>query len=201
MKTFAAATIIALASVASAQLDNLPSCALTCFLEPLQNDGCSSLSDFACHCEQADTLIASVQPCVQGACSAEDQATVISGVEEICAGAGVPVTLPDPNASSAPGSATPTPEPSSEAPSATPTPTPEPTEDVSSAVSSAVASASSAVESIASSIASVLPTITGGNATGSATPSPTISEFTGAAAQATKAVGVIGAAALAMLAL
>merc|ERR1712063_30495 len=78
MKSFTIASFVALAAVASAQLDNIPECALTCFVGPLTSDGCESLTDFECHCKKGDTLLASVQPCVEGACSADDQAAAIS---------------------------------------------------------------------------------------------------------------------------
>ncbi|KAF1994079.1 hypothetical protein P154DRAFT_383152, partial [Amniculicola lignicola CBS 123094] len=93
MKYFAA-TVLALASVATAQLENIPSCALACFLGPLGSDGCKDLTDFACHCKKAESLFAAVIPCAQKACSASDQAATIAAVEETCAGAGVPIEVP-----------------------------------------------------------------------------------------------------------
>merc|ERR1712137_940477 len=98
MKSFTIASFDALAAVASAQLDNIPECALTCFVGPLTSDGCESLADFECHCKKGDTLLASVQPCVEGACSADDQAAAISAVESTCKAAGVPITIPDSSA-------------------------------------------------------------------------------------------------------
>ncbi|EUC45555.1 hypothetical protein COCMIDRAFT_95299 [Bipolaris oryzae ATCC 44560] len=105
MKTFTIASIVALASVASAQLDNIPQCALSCFVGPLTSDGCANLTDFACHCKKGDTLLAQVQPCVQKGCEAADQAKAIAAVESTCQAAGVPITIPDtgaPAQSSAP---------------------------------------------------------------------------------------------------
>ncbi|KAF1955609.1 hypothetical protein CC80DRAFT_505481 [Byssothecium circinans] len=96
MKTFVAAALISLASVATAQLDNLPWCALSCFLTPLSTDGCAMLDDFACHCQKSESLFAAVVPCVQEACSVEDQATAIEAVESTCAAAGVTITVPNP---------------------------------------------------------------------------------------------------------
>ncbi|KAF1840908.1 CFEM-domain-containing protein [Cucurbitaria berberidis CBS 394.84] len=204
MKTFTIAAIVALASVATAQLDNIPSCALNCFIGPLTGDGCSALTDFACHCKKGAALLAQVQPCVKGACNAADQASTISAVESTCKDAGAPIVIPDASA----------------APSATPTPTPTPSAVLSSAASaassavasvkssasaaasSAALSASSAVASVHSSLASKVSSAVAthsGNATVSAT--PTNSQFTGGASQATKAAGLLGAAALAMLAL
>ncbi|XP_014553106.1 hypothetical protein COCVIDRAFT_108587 [Bipolaris victoriae FI3] len=117
MKTFTIASIVALASVASAQLDNIPQCALSCFIGPLTSDGCANLTDFACHCKKGDTLLAQVQPCVQKGCEAADQAKAIAAVESTCQAAGVPITIPDtgaPAQSSAPAA--------SASPSAAPAP-------------------------------------------------------------------------------
>ncbi|KAH7095400.1 hypothetical protein FB567DRAFT_29526 [Paraphoma chrysanthemicola] len=194
MKTFAIASIIALASVASAQLDSIPQCALSCFLGPLGSDGCSSLTDFKCHCEKGASLLSSVTPCVQGACSAADQATTISGVQKICQDAGAPISIPNPSGAASSAAASASQAASSAAASA------------SAAVSSAAGAASSAVASAVSSAASRASsaansaTSAAGSAVASASPTP--SQFTGAAVpQATQAVGLLGAAALAMLAL
>ncbi|KAH7085753.1 hypothetical protein BKA63DRAFT_26261 [Paraphoma chrysanthemicola] len=194
MKTFAIASIIALASVASAQLDSIPQCALSCFLGPLSSDGCSSLTDFKCHCEKGASLLASVQPCVQGACSAADQATTIAAVQKTCQDAGAPINIPNPSGAASSAAASASQAASSAAASA------------SAAVSSAAGAASSAVASAVSSAASRASsaansaTSAAGSAVASASATP--SQFTGAAMpQATQAVGLLGAAALAMLAL
>ncbi|CAN9151434.1 hypothetical protein AG0111_0g10453 [Alternaria gaisen] len=202
MKTFTIATIVALASVGAAQLDNIPSCALNCFVGPLTSDGCSSLTDFACHCKKGAQLLSQVQPCVQGACGPSDQAAAISAVESTCSAAGAPISIPDasaPAASSAVASAT----------SAAASAASSMASSMASEASSVLSEASSAVASAASSMSSEMsmsesmsmtatPTGTGSM---SMTPSASMSEFTGGAAQATQAVGILGAAALAMFAL
>ncbi|KAJ4341842.1 hypothetical protein N0V87_001507 [Didymella glomerata] len=211
MKSFALTSIIALATVASAQLDNIPSCALNCFIGPLTSDGCSGLTDFACHCKQGAKLLSSVQPCVQGACKAEDQATTISAVESTCKQAGVPIEIP--NASSAVASATSAAASaassaggaaSSAVESATSAAASK-ASSAASAASSAASAASSAVESAASKVSSALASVTSaaGSAasSGAAAASSSVSQFTGGAAQATQAAGLLGAAALAILAL
>ncbi|EMD91522.1 hypothetical protein COCC4DRAFT_78894 [Bipolaris maydis ATCC 48331] len=199
MKTFTIASLAVLASVASAQLDNIPQCALSCFIGPLTSDGCANLTDFACHCKKGDTLLSQVQPCVQKACEAADQAKAIAAVESTCQAAGVPITIPDTSAPAASASASAAPAPSSAA----------------SAASSVASAASSLISSIATSgtpvpmptpistgTPSMTPSMTpSGTPSASGTPTSSVSEFTGAAAQATQAVGIIGAAALAMLAL
>jgi hypothetical protein len=102
--------ILALAAVAVAQtISDLPSCSLACVANGVTGVGCS-ITDFKCACGKADQLTPSVTPCVQKACSeAADQAKVISVLEGICAGAGVPITVPEPVASSsaAPASSVP----------------------------------------------------------------------------------------------
>lgn len=176
MKTSFAAIAVALASVASAQLADIPSCALQCFIDALSSDGCSSLTDFACHCKET-SLIPTVEPCVQKACSAADQAKVITAVEGTCASAGVPITISVP-ATSAAAAASSAPARYSSAP-----------------VSSAAASSEPA-SSVAGTGSLVTATPSHNGTVATATPS----QFTGAAAQATQAVGIVAAAALALAA-
>ena len=45
----------------------------SCLVGPLTTDGCSSLTDFACHCQKPG-LVAKVTPCLQKSCDAADQA-------------------------------------------------------------------------------------------------------------------------------
>ncbi|KAF1837263.1 CFEM-domain-containing protein [Decorospora gaudefroyi] len=207
MKSFTIASIVALASVATAQLDNIPSCALSCFLGPLSSDGCAELTDFACHCEQGATLLAQVQPCVEESCEAEDQAATISAVETTCEAAGVPITIPDDgdneeNDDQDDGDDTDDEDEAqttviatSEVVEMTSTMVSMVTSEVHSAASSAMSEVESEMDSM-----TMMPTTTpAGNDT--MEPTSTMPEFTGAAAQATQAVGILGAAALAMLAL
>lgn len=174
---------------------------LSCFIGPLTSDGCANLTDFACHCKKGDTLLAQVQPCVQKGCEAADQAKAIAAVESTCQAAGVPITIPDtgaPAQSSAPAA--------SASPSAAPAPS-----SAASAASSVASAASSVISSIVASgtpvpmptpISTGTPSMTpSGSPSASGAPTSSVSQFTGAAAQATQAVGIIGAAALAMLAL
>ncbi|KAJ4361260.1 hypothetical protein N0V95_002029 [Ascochyta clinopodiicola] len=202
MKTFAVASIVALAAVASAQLENIPTCALKCFITPLSTDGCSGLTDFACHCKKGTELLATVQPCVKEACEAADQATTISGVESTCAAAGVPIEIPDSSSAvSSPAASVTSAASSSAAASASSvlSQASSAVESAASSLSSAIASAISSAQSAASSHAAT--STAHSNGTASATPSASQSQFTGAAAQATQAAGLLGAAALALLAL
>jgi len=191
MKASFAALAIALASVASAQLDNIPSCALSCFVTVLTTDGCSGLTDFACHCKKTD-LIPKVTPCVQSSCSAADQAKVITAVEGTCAEAGVPLSL------SAPGGASSTPAPSSAAPSSAPvSSTPEASAPASASSAAYTTPASSAV---ATSLVGTSTIVSTPAANGTISTTATPSQFTGAAAQATQAAGLMAAGLLALAA-
>ncbi|EOA82020.1 hypothetical protein ACJQWK_05197 [Exserohilum turcicum] len=205
MKTFTIASIVALASVASAQLDNIPQCALTCFIGPLAGDGCKDISDFACHCKKGDQLLSQVQPCAQGACSAADQQKAIAAVEATCKSVGVPITIPGasaaPSGDNAPKSSIPAASAASSAsPSASASPSPSPSPSASPSGTSGGIMSIVTHSSMDSKVPSMTPTPT---TTPSRSPaaSSSASQFTGAAVQATHAAGIIGAAALAMLAL
>jgi len=216
MKTFHIASIVALASVGAAQLDNIPSCALNCFIGPLTGDGCSALTDFACHCKQGSALLGKVKPCVEKACPTSDQQATVAAVEKTCKDAGAPIVIDGPGSMAAPSAAPASAAPASAAPasaapaSAAPASAAPAAASAPAAVSPAAASAgygastpaASAASSVASVVSSAVATASkshSGNGTASATATP--SQFTGAAAQATGAVALIGAAALAMLAL
>ncbi|KAL3433520.1 hypothetical protein BDV09DRAFT_110077 [Aspergillus tetrazonus] len=94
MKLFVAATLLLRASIILAQdLPDLPSCSLQCFLSAMSNDGCPSLTDFACHCRQP-ALVSEVAPCVEQSCSKQDQSSVSNIVMTACSSAGVPISVP-----------------------------------------------------------------------------------------------------------
>lgn len=220
MKTFVPALLVALAGVASAQLADLPQCSvclpppqtlishtnmsqLQCFLTALGSDGCTELTDFKCHCEKSDALLASVTPCVQGACTADEQAEVIKGVENTCASAGVTINVPEPSATAAPESSSAAPESSAEASSS---------EEASSAEASSAPPASTeapgyssagptSTPAAASSSASAVPLPSANGTVPSSAPVPSTSEFPGAASRVGAAAGLVGAAALAVFAL
>ncbi|KAF2251426.1 hypothetical protein BU26DRAFT_563363 [Trematosphaeria pertusa] len=94
-------TLAAIAAFAAAQtITDLPSCSLQCVASGVTGVGCE-LTDFECSCKKADELTPKVTPCVQQACpDAADQQKVISTLEGICASAGFPITVPEPEASS-----------------------------------------------------------------------------------------------------
>ncbi|KAF2869722.1 hypothetical protein BDV95DRAFT_608562 [Massariosphaeria phaeospora] len=201
MKTFATTVILALTSVVVAQygLDTIPSCALSCFLTAIQGDGCPSATDFACHCKKADSLVAGVLPCVESGCSPEDQQAALSATSGICGNYGVQVPVPQPGPSSALAQTSAAPETSAPAETVPSTAASMSSEAaMSSMMSSVSAHMSSAHMSSAIGTGTPIPT---GNGTGPGSPTPTPSEFVGAAARATQAVGVIGAAAFALLVL
>lgn len=98
-----ALSLAAVLAIATAQsVTDIPSCALQCVANGVTGVGCE-LTDFKCSCGKADQLTPAVTPCVQQACSdVADQQKVVTTLEGICAAAGVPITVPEPGASSAP---------------------------------------------------------------------------------------------------
>ncbi|KAJ5983021.1 hypothetical protein N7481_005120 [Penicillium waksmanii] len=81
------------ASLANAQLPDVPACSLNCFVTALTTDGCSALTDFACHCQKT-SLVSSITPCVQKACPVSDQISVSNAVVAQCKSAGHPIVVP-----------------------------------------------------------------------------------------------------------
>ncbi|KAJ5813084.1 Extracellular membrane protein CFEM domain [Penicillium robsamsonii] len=81
------------AGLASAQLPDVPSCSLSCFLSALQSDGCSELLDFKCHCKKTE-LVSSITPCVEKACEYKDRISVSNAVVNQCSSAGEPISIP-----------------------------------------------------------------------------------------------------------
>lgn len=157
--TFAAIALVA--SIASAQLSAIPSCALTCLTNAIGSDGCSGLTDYKCHCSQP-SLVSDVTPCVKSACSQSDIDKTIAAVEKLCADAGAPITI---SQSAAASSAAPS---STEAASSAPAP----------AVSSPAVYSSAVVTSTVASTGGI--TYSSSNSTVSSAPIPT---FSGAAAR------------------
>ncbi|KAL4902991.1 hypothetical protein BDW74DRAFT_157241, partial [Aspergillus multicolor] len=94
MKLYIAVTLLFGTSLILAQgLPNVPTCSLQCFLSAMSSDGCTSLTDFACHCRQP-ALVEQVTPCVEQACSEPDQSSVSNVVMTACSSAGVPISIP-----------------------------------------------------------------------------------------------------------
>ncbi|KAJ5081101.1 hypothetical protein N7456_013339 [Penicillium angulare] len=93
MHLFGSVTLIAAVGLANAQLSSLPSCSLSCFSSALQSDGCSELTDFACHC-QKPSLMSSIEPCVKDGCDSSDQTAVSSVVVSLCSSVGHPLSVP-----------------------------------------------------------------------------------------------------------
>ncbi|KAK3204073.1 hypothetical protein GRF29_106g1557850 [Pseudopithomyces chartarum] len=204
MKTFVPALFVALAGVASAQLGDLPQCSLQCFLTALAGDGCSQLTDFKCHCEKSDSLLSSVTPCVQDACTADEQAEVIKGVQDTCASAGVTISVPNPAETEAPASSSVAESSAEPTPTETVTEAPASTEAPESTEAPAATETSSYMipePSSALSSPSGAPTPSANGTVPSGTPAPSTSLFPGAASRTGAAAGLIGAAAFAVFAL
>ncbi|GES56796.1 CFEM-domain-containing protein [Aspergillus terreus] len=100
MRLAAAVAVLSAGAITSAQLSNIPPCSLKCLTSALGADGCSELTDFACHCQKAG-LVEQVVPCVKQACDVVDQLALSKVVASLCSGAGHPVSIP-PVDSSAP---------------------------------------------------------------------------------------------------
>ncbi|KAI9828084.1 MAG: hypothetical protein M1832_003611 [Thelocarpon impressellum] len=85
------AAIAAVLAVASAQgLPNIPVCSQACFLDALSSDGCTSITDFKCHCSKPQ-LVDKITPCVKRGCSESDAAAVTKTVSDKCAEVGAPL--------------------------------------------------------------------------------------------------------------
>ncbi|KAL4921432.1 hypothetical protein BDW62DRAFT_198002 [Aspergillus aurantiobrunneus] len=93
MKLYVAVTVFFSTSFTVAQILGLPGCSLQCFLNAMSHDGCSSITDFACHCRQP-ALVTEVTPCVERACNEEDQSSVSNAVVSECSSVGVPISIP-----------------------------------------------------------------------------------------------------------
>ncbi|KAI5778749.1 hypothetical protein EDC01DRAFT_673224 [Geopyxis carbonaria] len=94
MKSVYAIVFAAVAAIASAQLDDLPPCALTCLTGGLSETGCD-LTDFACACSN-DAFVSSSAECIQSSCDAASQQAALDGAVALCKSAGVdiPTTFP-----------------------------------------------------------------------------------------------------------
>ncbi|KAJ5199420.1 Extracellular membrane protein CFEM domain [Penicillium cf. griseofulvum] len=80
MRLSAAIVVLTAGAVTRAQLSNIPQCSLTCFTSALGSDGCSELTDFACHCQKPG-LVAEIVPCINKACDVPDRQAVSSIVD------------------------------------------------------------------------------------------------------------------------
>ncbi|OJD10575.1 hypothetical protein AJ78_08453 [Emergomyces pasteurianus Ep9510] len=81
------------ASLANAQLPDIPPCALACFTSAIADDGCTPLTNFKCHCG-VKTLPGKITPCVEKACDVPARSSVSNLVVSICSAAGAPIQLP-----------------------------------------------------------------------------------------------------------
>ncbi|KAL4780980.1 CFEM domain-containing protein [Aspergillus varians] len=93
MKFYQAVMVLFSTTLTLAQISGVPSCSLQCFVNAMSHDGCSSLTDFACHCRKP-ALVSEVTPCVERACNERDQSSVSNAVVTECSSAGVPISIP-----------------------------------------------------------------------------------------------------------
>ncbi|EWC43952.1 hypothetical protein DRE_01304 [Drechslerella stenobrocha 248] len=124
MKTSTVIAVVAGAALATAQLDRLPTCALSCAISSIGESGCSP-TDIACVCSAA-SFQAGILTCIQrpGGCNAQEIQDTVAAAGVLCAQAGVTLTPPGgaPTTTSPPSSTVDAPETTSEAATTEPEP-------------------------------------------------------------------------------
>jgi hypothetical protein len=66
----------------------LPPCALTCFVNEVQKDGCENQTDFACHCGSGD-IMRKTAKCMKQKCNPVEEADATRKVQLACGGLGM----------------------------------------------------------------------------------------------------------------
>lgn len=61
----------------------IPSCALTCFVNSILADGCANETDFACHCASGD-IIGAATACIEQGCDKADENDAVAKVQAGC---------------------------------------------------------------------------------------------------------------------
>ncbi|EPS36491.1 hypothetical protein H072_10042 [Dactylellina haptotyla CBS 200.50] len=92
MKTSGILAVAAGAALAAAQLDQIPTCALTCAISSIGASGCAQ-TDIACVCS-ASSFLSGILTCIQGTCTAAEIQKTLGAAQVLCAGAGVTITVP-----------------------------------------------------------------------------------------------------------
>ncbi|KAI8231229.1 GPI-anchored CFEM domain protein [Colletotrichum sp. SAR 10_99] len=85
---FSTATILAVVGLVAAQLDGIPSCAVTCLNNAVTSTGKCQAGDVACLCSPANyqAIVTAGTPCVLASCGAEVAANqVLPAAGKICA--------------------------------------------------------------------------------------------------------------------
>lgn len=102
MKTSAILAVATGAALAAAQLDQIPTCALSCAITSIGSSGCQQ-TDISCIC-QASTFLTGILSCIQGSCSEAEIGQTLRAAQVLCAQAGVTITVPgsDPTTTAAP---------------------------------------------------------------------------------------------------
>ncbi|KAK6500812.1 hypothetical protein TWF506_003575 [Arthrobotrys conoides] len=80
-----------LAASAVAQLDQIPTCALSCAITSLGATGCPQ-TDFACICQSTE-FISGLAPCIQSSCTQEDRDQTLRAAQLLCANAGIDLSI------------------------------------------------------------------------------------------------------------
>ncbi|KAK6532050.1 hypothetical protein TWF694_003213 [Orbilia ellipsospora] len=94
MKTSTIFSVVAGAALAAAQLDKLPTCALTCAIGSISTSGCAQ-TDIACICK-ASSFLTGILTCIQapGGCTPAQVDQTVQAASVLCAQAGVTITPP-----------------------------------------------------------------------------------------------------------
>ncbi|PYI31971.1 GPI anchored CFEM domain protein [Aspergillus indologenus CBS 114.80] len=194
--------LLLVSGLARAQLPNLPQCSLNCFISAFQNDGCSRLLDFACHCSKPE-VVQVVTPCVQKNCNAADQSAVSNEVVRQCSAAGHPITLPPVAGAETTTTTQPQPQPTAPNTSAHPTNTGAVTlPTISSAVTPSVPKSTPGASATASHSSSSIiqaPSSTPGASSSRASPSTPLATGAGSHAEANMVGAALAVAAAACI--
>ncbi|KAK6535891.1 hypothetical protein TWF281_000142 [Arthrobotrys megalospora] len=92
MKTSAILAVATGAALAAAQIDKIPTCALTCAITSLSGTECLQ-TDIACIC-RASSFLSGILTCIQGSCDEAQIKQTLEAAQVLCAGAGVTITVP-----------------------------------------------------------------------------------------------------------
>lgn len=92
MKTSAILAVATGAVLAAAQLDQIPTCALSCAITSIGSSGCGQ-TEIACIC-QASSFLTGILSCIQGTCTPAEIEQTLGAAQVLCAQAGVTITVP-----------------------------------------------------------------------------------------------------------
>ncbi|KAI1371768.1 hypothetical protein F4677DRAFT_450111 [Hypoxylon crocopeplum] len=80
---FAAEAVVRATDCLNVALNEIPTCAQSCFFENASSVGCAGI-DFACQCQNEGTLYAAIESCVASGCPEPSFQAVINGASSVC---------------------------------------------------------------------------------------------------------------------